>query len=306
MSSTAPRAKALELRQITGRPLIHVEGLGRRYGSRRALDQVSFQVLRGETLGLLGVNGAGKTTLIHLLAGIAEPDSGSVRFADGADPRAPLTRRRVGVAFQALAVYPELGVAENVRFFASLYGLSGSELDAAVDEALEHVSLTDRRSSRARSLSGGMLRRLNLACAIAHRPELLLLDEPTAALDPQSRGSMAESLERIAGAGTTVVLSTHHLEEAERLCDRLAILDAGKLVAIGTPDELAREHGTGLVETEVERNQANLQLRWVGEHPFEDALRLLRSGERVRRLRVESASLETAFFALTGRRLEQS
>jgi ABC-2 type transport system ATP-binding protein len=278
----------------------------RSYGPRRALDRVSFEVRRGETLGLLGVNGAGKTTLVHLLAGIAEPDGGRIAFADGADPRAPHARRRVGVAFQELAVYPELEVAENVRFFARLYGLAGRALKDAVDEALERVVLSDRRGCRAKSLSGGMLRRLNLACAIVHRPELLLLDEPTAALDPKTRALLVDGLSRIAESGTTIVLSTHHLDEAEQLCDRVAILDAGRLVAIGTPEELAAEHGGGLVEVEYERSPSNLRLRWVGGAPFEDAARLLRSGERVRKLRVEAASLETVFLALTGRRLEDS
>jgi ABC-2 type transport system ATP-binding protein len=286
-------------------PLLRVRELVRSYGPRRALDRVSLEVLRGETLALLGVNGAGKTTLIHLLAGLSDPDSGSVRFVDGSDPRATRARSKIGVAFQDLAVYPELEVAENVRFFARLYGLHSRALDDAVDEALERVALTDRRHCRAKSLSGGMLRRLNLACAIAHRPDLLLLDEPTAALDPKSRALLVEGLARIAASGTTIVLSTHHLEDAERLSDRVAILDSGRLVAIGTPEELAAEHGGGLVEVEIEKSPTNLRLRWVGGQPFEDAARLLRSGERVKKLRAEAASLETVFFTLTGRRLEE-
>lgn len=291
----APRKNVLLIQRVV-----------RRYGATLALDGVSLEVRGGETLGLLGANGAGKTTLMHLLAGISVPDGGSIAFADGTDPCAPEARRRIGVAFQALAVYPELDVEENVAFFARLYGLHGRALRAAVDDALEQVGLLERRGSRARTLSGGMLRRLNLACAIVHRPEILLLDEPTAAVDPSSRAHLIDGLARIARSGTTLVLSTHHLDEAERLCDRVAILDRGRLVALGTPAELSAAHGGGLVEVELERagDGRPVRLGWVGERPFDDVRRLLGGSDVVKRLRVESASLETVFFALTGRRLE--
>jgi ABC-2 type transport system ATP-binding protein len=291
-------------------PIVRVDGVSRRYGTHPALDRVSLEVRSGETLGLVGANGAGKTTLMHLLAGIATPDSGRILLDDGARPTEARARRRIGIAFQELAIYPELKVDENVRFFARLHGLTGRALAEAANEAIERVGLSARCHTRAATLSGGMLRRLNLACAIVHAPELLLLDEPTAALDPSSRALLVEQLELFAHSGTTIVLSTHHLDEAERLCDRVAIIDQGRLVGLGTPAQLSATHGTGLVEVELDqhgdRRGRTLRLRWIGAEPFEDVARLLRSGERVRRLRVEASSLETAFFALTGRRLEES
>jgi ABC-2 type transport system ATP-binding protein len=209
---------------------VRVHGLGHRYGRRPAVDSVSFELKRGETLGLLGPNGAGKSTTLLLLAGVLSPHTGSIEFAGGCTGAA--RRARIGLAPQAPAFYRELGVEDNLRFFGGLYGLAGKLLDERVDRALALVGLAARRGDRAGTLSGGMQRRLNLACSVVHEPELLLLDEPTAGVDAASRALLFESLERLQLRDVTIVYSTHHLDEAERLCDRVAHFEHGSIVAI--------------------------------------------------------------------------
>jgi ABC-2 type transport system ATP-binding protein len=223
-------------------PSVHlrVERLTKAYGSRVALDSVSFEVRRGETLGLLGPNGAGKTTLLHVLSGLLAPDSGRVELTPSEEDRP--RRARFGLAPQPLALYRELSAEENLRFFGRLYGLSGALLEERVEWALLLVALTARRRERMAALSGGMQRRLNLACAIIHDPEILLLDEPSTGVDPQSRSQLFEGLEALRSRGTTILYSTHHLEEAERLCDRVAIFDSGRIVAIDSVGSLIRAH----------------------------------------------------------------
>jgi ABC-2 type transport system ATP-binding protein len=191
---------------------------------------VTFALRRGETLGLLGPNGAGKSTTLLLLAGVLSPHAGSIEFAGGHTGTA--RRARIGLAPQAPAFYRELDVEDNLRFFGGLYGLEGKHLDERVDRALALVGLAARRGDRAGTLSGGMQRRLNLACAVVHEPELLLLDEPTAGVDAASRALLFESLERLQLRNVTIVYSTHHLDEAERLCDRVAHFEHGSIVAI--------------------------------------------------------------------------
>jgi ABC-2 type transport system ATP-binding protein len=204
------------------------------------VEAVSFDLARGETLGLLGPNGAGKSTTLLLLAGVLSPDTGSIELAGGHTGSA--RRARIGFAPQAPAFYRELGVEDNLRFFAGIYGLQGFRLDQRVEWALAWVGLAGRRADRAGTLSGGMQRRLNLACAIVHEPELLLLDEPTAGIDAASRSLVFESLERLQRRGVTIVYSTHHLDEAERLCDRVAYFERGAIVAI---EAIARASSNG-------------------------------------------------------------
>jgi ABC-2 type transport system ATP-binding protein len=209
---------------------VHVHGLCHWYGRRCAVDSVSFALKRGETLGLLGPNGAGKSTTLLLLAGVLSPDAGSIVFAGGHTGAA--RRARIGLAPQGPAFYRELSVEDNLRFFGGLYRLEGKRLRERVEWALGLVGLAARRGDRAGSLSGGMQRRLNLACAAVHEPELLLLDEPTAGVDAASRALLFVSLERLQLRGVTIVYSTHHLDEAERLCDRVAHFERGSIVAI--------------------------------------------------------------------------
>jgi ABC-2 type transport system ATP-binding protein len=209
---------------------VRVQGLRRLYGRRCALDSVSFELNQGETLGLLGPNGAGKTTTLELLAGVRLPDAGSIEFAGGYTGTA--RRAHIGLAPQSLSIYRELGVEQNLRFFGALYGLKGPRLRERVEWALAWVGLAARRADRAGTLSGGMQRRLNLACAAVHEPKLLLLDEPTVGIDAGSRELVFESLERLQQRGVTIVYSTHHVDEAERLCDRVAHFEHGSIVAI--------------------------------------------------------------------------
>jgi ABC-2 type transport system ATP-binding protein len=212
------------------------------FGKTVAVDGLSLSVRKGEVLGLLGPNGAGKSTSVSLAVGLRAPDAGTVTI-DGGNPSDPAVRQRIGVAPQALAIYDLLSGEENLRFFGQVYGLSGAALEARVAWCLEFVGLTDRRKDWAGGYSGGMKRRLNLAAALLHDPDLLLLDEPTVGVDPQSRNSIFESIESLHRQGRTVIYTTHYMEEAARLCDRIAIVDHGQLLALGTVDDLIAQHG---------------------------------------------------------------
>ncbi|GJM23124.1 MAG: antibiotic ABC transporter ATP-binding protein [Planctomycetota bacterium] len=296
--------------------MIDVTSLAKSYGDLRAVDDVSFCVNRGEAFGLLGPNGAGKSTTIHLLAGVIAPDRGKVRL-DGADPQEAIVRTRLGVSPQELAIYEELTGEENLRIFAALYGLRGDALVERVHWALDFAGLTDRRKDRAAKYSGGMKRRLNLACAVVHDPELLICDEPTVGVDPQSRNHIFESIEALRASGTTLIYTTHYMSEAQRLCDRVAIMDHGKLLAADTVDALIEAHGgSSLVLAEFDEPppaDAQLpgtldgtQLRVDSDKPFELAAELGRGPHRVRSLRVERPDLEKVFLQLTGRSLRDS
>jgi len=214
-------------------------GLRKRFGDVQAVNGISFRIAAGETYGLLGPNGAGKTTTISIVCGLLEPDAGAVEVAG-----APMTTRSVaakaaiGYVPQDLAIYPDLSAAENLRFFARLYGIPSAQARERVAEVLEVVGLADRGDDQAQTYSGGMKRRLNIGIGLLHRPRLLVLDEPTVGVDPQSRNAILESVERLAGEGMAVLYTTHYMEEAERLCDRIGIVDLGELEAEGTRAEL--------------------------------------------------------------------
>ena len=220
---------------------LSLENVCVRYGRAVALKGVSLAVSRGEIVGLLGPNGSGKSTTLAVAAGVLHPDAGTVRV-DGIrrdhDPAA--FARRVGLVPQDSALYEELTAAQNLTFFGRLYGLSGTELRRRVARMLSRVRLADRASHRVETFSGGMKQRLNLAAALLHDPPVLLLDEPTAALDPACRDALFADLTRLKDDGHAVLLTTHHLDEAELGCDRVAVLDRGKLVAVGPPAELLR------------------------------------------------------------------
>ncbi|QUC59945.1 ABC transporter ATP-binding protein [Streptomyces sp. A2-16] len=213
--------------------------LVRHFGDRTAVDDVSLGIAPGETYGLLGPNGAGKTTTIRMVCGLLRPDAGQVHVAGRpVSTAAGPAKQLIGFVPQDVALYPDLSVRENLRFFGRLYRLPRRRLDRRVDEVLALVELRDRAGDRVDSLSGGMRRRLNIGAGLVHSPTLLVLDEPTVGVDPQSRHAILESVTRFGEEGMAVLYTTHYMEEAERLCDRVGIIDRGRLVAEGSPREL--------------------------------------------------------------------
>jgi ABC-2 type transport system ATP-binding protein len=219
--------------------ILVASGLEKRFDDLVAVDGVSFTITEGETFGLLGPNGAGKTTSISMIAGLLERDAGTVEIAgEKISPRSTNGKAAIGLVPQELAIYPDLTARENLRFFGRLYGLDGSGLASRVGEVLEVIGLTDRADDLTKEYSGGMKRRLNIGIGLLHTPRLLVLDEPTVGVDPQSRNAILESVEHLSSEGMAVLYTTHYMEEAERLCDRVAIIDEGRIKAEGTRREL--------------------------------------------------------------------
>lgn len=219
--------------------MLKLDHITKRYGPLTALDDVSLEIAPGEFFGLLGPNGAGKSTLMSLVAGLRAPEAGRITLGGKPVTAAdPSTRASLGLVPQSIALYEDLSAEQNLRVFGELYGLRGADLRARIDEALEAVQLADRRRDQVKTFSGGMQRRLNLVAALLHRPKLLLCDEPTVGIDPQSRNAIFDFLETRARDGLTVIYSTHYMEEATRLCSRIGIIDHGKIHALGTLDEL--------------------------------------------------------------------
>ena len=216
-------------------PVLDARTLRKSFGAIPAVSDVSFTVDPGELVGLLGPNGAGKSTTVGMIAGIVAPDAGEVRINGQAlqgdtDP----AKAAIGLVPQDLALFDELSARENLRFFGSLYGLAGAKLDATIASGLEFVGLADRAADKVKTFSGGMKRRLNLAAGLLHDPQLVLLDEPTVGIDPQSRNAIFDNLEALRARGKSIVYTTHYMEEAERLCDRIVIVDHGKVIANDT------------------------------------------------------------------------
>lgn len=309
-------------------PLVDVDNLRKRYGSVEALRGVSFAVRAGEIFGLLGPNGAGKSTAIGILCGLVPPDAGRARL-NGLDVvrRGVEARRALGVVPQEVALYDELNAAENLQFFGRLYGLSGAGLKQRVARMLERVALADRASEPISRFSGGMRRRLNIAAGVLHAPKVVLMDEPTVGLDPQTRASILDLVRAIAAEGAAVVYTTHYLDEAERLCDRLAIIDHGAILAEGTVAELRRAAGEreivalrGTFSTEAApaalTSLTDVHLIKASES---ELLFSLPSAERelpalvaigstlgqVREVAMKQPSLENLFIKLTGRELRE-
>jgi ABC-2 type transport system ATP-binding protein len=308
--------------------VLEVIALRKSYGGIVAVDGVSLEAGAGETIGLLGPNGAGKTTTVSIIAGLLRPDSGEVLI--GGRPLRGDTdplKRNIGLVPQDIGLYPEISARENLHLFGALYGMDFNERCRAIDAALDLVGLAERAKDRVKGFSGGMMRRLNLAAAMLHDPQLLLLDEPTVGVDPQSRNAIFDNLETLKKRGKTLLYTTHYMEEAERLCDRMVIVDHGKVIADDTMQGLHRllpganiltiefedsENGPRLEDLQalpgvqsVEASNGTLRigirdlaadtpgiLQWLAEHghPFEH-------------LASQRASLETVFLTLTGRSL---
>ncbi len=311
--------------------MLQVDALKKSYGNLVAVDGVSLHAGAGEIVGLLGPNGAGKTTTVSMIAGLVRPDSGSVRIEGR-----PLTgdtdpiKRRIGLVPQDLALFDELTAQANLQLFAALYDLDGSAAKRAMGEALELVGLTDRAQERVKNYSGGMKRRLNLAAALLHDPQILLLDEPTVGVDPQSRNAIFDNLEVLKQRGKTLVYTTHYMEEAERLCDRVIIIDHGQVVADDTLQGLYRlVPVTNLLAVELDHGPDGLRLEELQTLPgvrfakieagtlrvgvqdlTAETPRLLQwladRGHVYRHVASERADLETVFLTLTGRSLRDA
>ena len=225
-----------------GKPVIEIEHLVKNYGTLRALDGLDMTVGEGEIFGFLGPNGSGKTTAMNCMLSLLSYDSGSVKiFGEEMRPNRYDIKKRIGVVPQNMAVFKDLSVRENIDYFCGLYVTDRKKRKELVDEAIEFVELQDFVKFRPKKLSGGLLRRLNLVCGIAHKPELIILDEPTVAVDPQSRNKILEGIQELNRQGSTVIYTTHYMEEVEEICTKVVIMDHGKILAQGTTDELKQQ-----------------------------------------------------------------
>ena len=311
----------------TAAPVLSCSGLRKRFGDLVAVDGVGFQIAAGETYGLLGPNGAGKTTTISMLCGLLERDAGEVHvLGTPLTTRSIETKREIGYVPQDIAIYPDLSARENLTFFGRLYGLTGDELNDRVDRVLEIVGLADRARDRSDQFSGGMKRRLNIGIGLLHEPRLLVLDEPTVGVDPQSRNAILESVEHLGSEGLAVLYTTHYMEEAERLCDRIGIIDHGKIVAEGTRRELVELVGQqdrvrltatgelqgaaqalmtlpGVAKADAREDGLDLIVSAADEMLVEILRAVSEANVSISSVDVEEPNLEAVFLHLTGRAL---
>jgi ABC-2 type transport system ATP-binding protein len=303
--------------------MLALRGLGRDYGTRRAVDAIDLDVARGEILGLLGPNGAGKTTTISMVCGVVTPTRGAVTIGGVSLADQPfVAKAKLGLVPQDLALYEDLDAVQNLRYFGALYGLSGQRLAQRIAWVLEVVGLAERAREPVKRFSGGMKRRLNIAAGLVHEPELLVLDEPTVGVDPQSRNHIFEVVRSLHARGMTVLYTSHYMEEVEALCDRVAIMDHGALLALGTIGELVAQHAGKGVELEVTgdvdaaaraaephgavaREGALLRVEPTG-HLAPVLAAIEATGATIARIESRQANLETAFLALTGRALRDA
>lgn len=309
--------------------MIEVEQLRKEYGEFVAVDEVSFTARAGEIFGLLGPNGAGKSTTISCISGILEPTSGRISVMDhDVVSDGVASRKHLGVVPQELAIYEDLSATENLTYWGGAYGLRGDKLKTRVQEVLRDIGLLDRAKEPSKNFSGGMKRRLNFGCAVVHEPKVLLLDEPTVGVDPQSREKLFDLVQAQVEAGTCVLYTTHYMEEAEKLCNRLAIVDHGKIIAHGTLDELRNMLGErDLVRLSGQFNpdkvneafqerddvdvliadETNLQLSVSdGSQKLPDLFAALNeTGARIGETTLSRPNLESLFIKLTGKELRE-
>lgn len=309
--------------------VVAVKNLEKSYRTKKAVDGISFTVNRGEILGLLGPNGAGKSTTINILATVLSADKGDVTIL-GHDMKKDVRsiKQEIGIVPQELAIYEEISAEKNVRFFASLYKLKGKQLEDQVREALELVGLYDKRNDKPRTFSGGMKRRLNIACAIAHRPQLIIMDEPTVGIDPQSRNHILESIRTLKDKGRTVIYSTHYMEEVEAISDRIIIMNDGKIIAEGTKEELNEKMSDditysfcvkeqdklsseqlhaidGVIRVKISENTVEITAEKSNDNLNEIISAITAKGCKIESMNRKEASLETIFLELTGRNLKE-
>ena len=294
--------------------MITAKKLEKSFGDFTAVRELDLEIVAGETLGLLGPNGAGKTTTINMMVGLLSPTSGQITIGDRFRPSDPEARRMIGIAPQSLSLYDEMSAHENLSFFGGLYGLESGQLKERIDWSLDFAGLTDRRNDRVKTYSGGMKRRLNLACGLIHEPQIVFLDEPTVGVDPQSRNHIFESILELKQQGMTIIYTTHYMEEAQRLCDRVAIVDHGSLLAIDKVSNLLTRFGGNAVisveldpsfdrQVELPGTRDDLTLRIESEDPLQEIRRLQEQGIEFQSLQINQADLESVFLSLTGRSL---
>jgi ABC-2 type transport system ATP-binding protein len=310
--------------------VLDVRHLRKRYGAIEAVKDVSFSIAAGETYGLLGPNGAGKTTTISMVCGLLTRDAGEVTLEGRPiDVGAVAAKAGIGYVPQELALYPDLSARENLRFFGQLYGLGGARLKTRIEEVLELTGLGDRADDRTDHYSGGMQRRLNIGIGLLHRPRLLLLDEPTVGVDPQSRNAILESIAALGQAGMAILYTTHYMEEAERLCQRIGIIDGGEIRAEGSPkqlvamlgqrdtvrltlsgDVLAATRAAGAVPGVASAASRGDDVEILADDAGRSLPRLLEAvegaGARVRGVELVRPDLEAVFLHLTGRALRDA
>ena len=307
--------------------VLEARGLEKSFGDLKAVNGASFHIAPGETYGLLGPNGAGKTTAISMIAGLLELDGGEVQInGEIMTPRAIAPKAHIGLVPQDLAIYPDLTATENLVFFGRLYGMSRESLKSRVARVLEVVGLTDRATDVTKEFSGGMKRRLNIGIGLLHSPQLLILDEPTVGVDPQSRNAILEAVEQLSTEGMAVLYTTHYMEEAERLCDRVGIIDQGKIMAEGTRRELVMLVGQkdrvlisgtgpipevvrvlagaeGVSEATADENRIALLVEDAGGRLASILSTATAAGLNVTGVEIEEPDLEAVFLHLTGKAL---
>ncbi|MBD2871269.1 ABC transporter ATP-binding protein [Paenibacillus arenilitoris] len=307
--------------------VLQINQLTKKFGDFVAVDRLSLTIKEGEIFGLLGANGAGKSTVINMVASLLRVTGGEIELlGKNIAKHTKFAKSNIGIVPQELAIYEDMTACENVKFFAGLYGLRGKELRSRAEEALAFTGLSDKRDSYPRSFSGGMKRRLNIACAIAHRPKLIIMDEPTVGIDPQSRNYILNSVKKLNEMGSTIIYTSHYMEEVEELCTRIAIIDHGKIIAEGTKAQLkaiiTNQKDIGIELRSAEGLQAEKLKRIAGVNTVmlegnvlsigSDAevnnlssilQELMASGMEIRSMAANEPNLETVFLTLTGRSL---
>jgi ABC-2 type transport system ATP-binding protein len=306
---------------------LEIKNLTKKYGDFIAVDNMSLTVKQGEIFGFLGSNGAGKSTTINMISGLLKSNEGCINIlGEDIKRKSNITKKNLGIVPQDIAIYEDLTAYENVKFFAGLYGLRGEELKERAEEALKFVGLSDKKRDYPKNFSGGMKRRLNIACAMAHKPKLIIMDEPTVGIDPQSRNYILESVKELNRRGCTIIYTSHYMEEVEEICSRIAIIDHGKIIADGTKEELklivtdTNEHLIKVKSTDKVNKKEIEEINGVKAVKVDEDLVTISSEVEVNNLNkiiqyfisneieiknveAKTPNLETVFLTLTGRTL---